>query len=281
MYKLTAHIPSNNEQLPIQQFIDMYNGIQWGKARRVDENTFGFVQSPVTCKDYVVDTYYRVSYGFNPALWTEEQRYAPLIYIVFQSKDRYTHFLKMVKEVLNPWEIKQGVKPCVVYEACYEPLKHYPWAVIEYDTCWMNNATAMSIYYSLLRICTANDNLSFKRTDKKNLWNCNEFSYYDNNPSWAQKILDDVLVDVTPYLIVPEDPYKNHGYKMPPSHGQTGLFFMLGQISYYRMQLAASMRQSNIFYQHIFKKYIDIPAVAEAAPKAAEPRRRNMLGQYV
>lgn len=277
MYTLTDHIPSSGNKLPVTQFLDLYNGIQWGKARRINDVSFGIVQSPVNCKDYVVDTFYRQSYGFDPDLWTTEERYSPLIYIVFKVKERKDHFLKMIAEQLNPWEVKQGVQPCKTFEVTCEPLKDYWTVVIEYDKCWMNNATAMSIYYSFLRICTANDKLSFKQSDKIK-WNCNEFGYYIQQYTWARKVLDDLFVDITPYLVVPEDPYKAHGYKMPPSHGMTGMFFMLGQISYYRMQLPTMTRASNIFYQHIYKKYIDIPAVAKAAPA---PRRRNVLGQYV
>jgi len=279
MYKLTQITKQTPHGIRATEFLDTSYQTQWGKAHRINDTTFGITQAPVTCKDYVVDTFWKSSYGYKPELWTQDIIDQPYIYIVFAEEERKDHFLKMVQEVLNPWEKAQGVNPCIVYEVDVPEFNPSYTVVVEFDKVFLNNATAVSIYYSLLRICTSNTELSFSPT-KDSLHSINEYGYYESLRPKYRDVIDDVLKDITPYLYKPEIPYKATGNKNLIWHGQSGLFHILTTILYYKASPPKILVDNSLTYQHIMNKYF-APQNTLSTTVEKSPHPRNPLGQYV
>lgn len=248
-----ATLIADNASLPYDPtcYIDM-GYWQWTKAIKTAENVFKIIQSPVGCKDFVIDTYFR-----NPRsmlnIWTEEEKYQNYVALYLPNTTVKDLFLSNVEKLLHPWEKKNNLKPVIVHPVETSWNKRVSLSlqyVIEFDPKIMRNATAFSFYLSLIR------SLGYNKTDTlgfKDAHGCNEASYYAE--CRYKDILDGIIA--VPKFIWKKTPegYNNIGtetsylWQATYGHGSTGIFSLLMQISYY-------MNNTREEPKHLTKNYL-------------------------
>jgi hypothetical protein len=251
----------------------------WGKASKVNEDTFELMQMPVSCKDYVIDTYWQNSSGYCFNKWTDKQRYYPAIYCVLSDPVRMKHLQKMVKNTLNVWEKSFDITPTVCTQITTNIFINKNVCIIEFDSKWMMNATAYSFFLSLIRICTTNTELSFVKS-KESQWDCNEYSYYSRLYSSGKTLCNNLLKDPTILFVTPPEPYYRTGFNIICEHGMTGIF----NLAYDYQHTISTNNRSYILNNYMNLLFYDTYNKQEKiTPKTLIKiqRPRNQLGQFI
>lgn len=214
----------------------------WGKCYHNEEGNFIGVQSPVICKDYVVDTYFTtITGGYAEKDTFLPHKYDPCFYIICPTITLKQMIMKRIISHVNAYEEKHGFKPTVAYdvECDYMRDTKYNKYVIcfEFDPQWMINSTAMSVYLSMVRCfihTTQETDLGILRFDA--VRECNENVYYPNL-STVQKHLISYLYNNPKLLIVDTTKlgYEKSGFKKATGHGASGLFYAMKQLDNQRL----------------------------------------------
>lgn len=199
----------------------------WGKATTIDETTLLLMQGPVSCKDYVVDTYFKECSQFEAQNWTKKEKQENCIYVNFPNAVVQQKCLDNITNFLNPWFAENGISPVIIRPITTHPFRpggSYRLFGIQGDAKWTSNAFAWSLYLSIIRLCGYKKDMKtidFTYDEDQ----CNEHHYYYQ--STQKKLLLAVFQNPFPYLAPLPKPYKNTGYTSAtkPAHGQTGPFF--------------------------------------------------------
>ncbi len=156
----------------------------WGKCYRDKESNFVGVQSPVSCKDYIVDTYFNtVTSGYKEQAEFVLNKYDPSFYILCPNMELKQKILKHVKTHINKYEEKHGFKLTEAYDVectCVRDANYNKYIIcFEYDPMWMMNATAMSVYLSMIRTYIySTQTTDFDTVKLDAVRDCNEYTYY-------------------------------------------------------------------------------------------------------
>ena len=209
----------------------------WGKATRTENGDFLGIQEPMSCKDYVVDTYFNTyTGGFRYKDKYKDAIYSPHFYIVCPTKTLKKQILCRIKSHVNEYEKKHGFIPTVAYDVeCDFNREGFNdrFICFEYDPKWMINSTAMSVYLSMVRcFIYSNQDTAFSTIKFEKVRGCNEYTYY-SNLGVNEKHLISYLYNNPNLLIVDTTKfgYTKSGFKKDTGHGASGLFFSLKQIS--------------------------------------------------
>ena len=228
---LNQDIEKNPWKNNLTEEIVQGNYYQWGKACTIDEENILLMQSPVFCKDYIVDTYYKTTHGILVDNWTQEQLHENCIYVVFPNKTVEEKTLNNIASFLNPWFASNDIQPTVIRkftETFFNKASTKHIYCIQGDSKWTNNAFVWSIYLSIIRMCgykTAMKSIDFTFDNTT----CNEHNYYSKQPKQQKQLLETIFNN--PFVYMKELPkkYSHTGYEkgMVVSHGQTGPFCMM------------------------------------------------------
>lgn len=214
---------------------DIKASFYWGKCCIDDETKkVSFMQAPGSCKDYVVDTYYRTStHGFQRNIWKDEQIEYPSVYI-WSGKSFTKQYIQRIKEVLNPWEEANGFIPTEAFKVDFgdtklaTPLAAEGVIVIKFDPIWMINSMAMSFFLSIVRHSLQTGVIQFKDLDTTT--NTNEQEYYRRQSKSLKSVLDYSINNPRDYLDQIKDTTSTGYPANPNSHGCTGLFYTMGAL---------------------------------------------------
>jgi len=271
----------------------------WGKCVINDEDsTVEFMQTPGTCKDYVVDTYYRSSsHGYQASYWTDEQRAYPSMYL-WMNFDLYKQAIKNIKEVLNPWEGKHNFIPTECFKVDFNTTeladtqnKTGRLLVMKYDPKWMTNSMTMSYFLSVMRHSILQGTTDFSKYTDYN-YNMPEYNYYNREPNKPFRKVFDYIHNNPNHLIEFLKDATFTGYKrQPDSHGCTGLFY-ISQYLYYKYQgteyymnqwkeLDSNIRNHALigYFEHVMEllspKKEELPNVKMQSLQPKTPRART------
>ena len=215
---------------------DVKSLFYWGKCCIDDETKeVSFMQIPGSCKDYVVDTYYRTyTHGFQRNLWKEEQIKYPSVYI--WSGESFTkQYIQQIKEVLNPWEEANGFIPTEAFKVDFgdtklaTPLAAKGVIVIKFDPVWMINSMAMSFFLSIVRHAVQTGVIQFKDSERKE-YPTNEQGYYSRQSKDLKSVIDYSINNPREYLDHMKDATPTGYSTNPNSHGCTGLFYTMNAL---------------------------------------------------
>jgi len=245
-----------------------YNGISWGKCVINDENkTVEFMQTPGSCKDYVVDTRYRnVSNGWDKYLWTQEEIEYPSVYF-WMSSPMYDRITQKIKEILNPWEEKNGFLPSETLAVNFNGTqlvdktnteKHV--LILKFDPVWMQNSMCMSFFLSVVRHAILQEKIQFKDITNTE-YSKPEHAYRDRLVPECKQVIDYTIDNPRTLLEFTKDS-NAHGYKVnPQTHGCTGLFYIFNPLVYkYHKDYAESDTLKRCYpavCSHILTAYAD------------------------
>jgi len=216
----------------------------WGKCIINDEeNTVEFMQTPGTCKDYVVDTYYRSnSHGYAAKYWTDKQRAYPSVFL-WMRPELYKQAIMNIKEILNPWEEKHNFIPTECFQVDFntteladESNKKGTVLVMKYDPKWMTNSMTMSYFLSVMRHSILQGLTDFSKYKDIDSYGAPEYNYYQRNTTTPFRKVFDYIHNNPNHLIEYLKDATLTGYKRQlDSHGCTGLFY-ISQYLYYKYQ---------------------------------------------
>lgn len=266
-------------------------GMLWGKGLINEKNkTIEFVQAMGSCKDFVVDTYYRThSNGFVRNLWSDKELADPTV-ILYVDTELKNPIFQYVKEVLNPWEKKNGFTPSTFHSM---DLSSYKNAInpegkpenvfiLRYDPLWMQNAMTMSFFLSVFRHIGLTGNLNFGRGIASN-----EYMYYRELHYKIQKAID-YLIDNPRDFVKYTEKCTLTGYEINQNnHGTTGIFFLSNYLNYKYKNKSYWKTISYIYKEHPITKYLESLIEKEEElenvkmqslqPKVAKPRTRKKV----
>lgn len=220
----------------VQPVIGSYSfSFLWGKGYvNSKDNTIQFVGAIGTCKDFIVDTYYRPSSsGFRASYWSPEELKDPTV-VLYVNPATKNLILKNVKEVLNPWEEKHGFIPSSLHDIDFSK---YPTAihpdtkienvmVLRYDPLWMENSMTMSLFLSIFRHVVFTGSISFKNGTTS------EYSYYNRLCKQIKQAINYILNNPRDFIKELENSTST-GYEVNPDfHGCTGLFYIGQYLNY-------------------------------------------------
>jgi hypothetical protein len=203
------------------------NHFHWGKAY-IDGDEAILMQAPVTCKDYVVDTYFRTgTHLFQREHWTEQQCHSTCVYVVLPNEEYATRLVKNITQCLHAFEKTNKLARTVATRVTKGPFTQ-PTFVITGSSLWTRNATVWSMYLSLLRMCAVTANYkSIHFTQDTADFSCNEHSYFASKPEHQQLILD-CYKNIRTWMKPLPETHTKTGYTsgVTVGHGQTGLFYL-------------------------------------------------------
>lgn len=246
-----------------------YEYFYWGKCYIEDnENKVIFMQQYGTCKDYVVDTYYRTTtHGFDSKLWNREQIEYPSVYI-YTNKTNIKTYLKNIKEVLNPWEEKHGFVPTEAFnvDLTRSDLSNDPGVspyilVLKYDPIWMTNSMTMSYFLSVVRHALQRESIYYDK-GIPTVYN-NEAEYYNRQSKILREVVLYSLDNPREYIDFVKDATPTGYLNETGLHGVTGLFYILNNfwqkyaddVKYRKTFKKTSI--DAVIYNHPNAKYIE------------------------
>lgn len=217
-------------------YSDVQSTFFWGKCYINDETKeVQFMQIPGTCKDYVVDTYYRTStHGYTRNLWQEEQIKYPSV-CISSNKSYIQKYIQHVKEVLNPWEEKHGFIPTEAFKVDFGDTKLATQVaakgviVIKFDPVWMTNSMTMSFFLSIVRHTMQTGIIQFKDSERIG-FPTNEQAYYNRQSSDLKSVIDYSIENPRDYLDQMKDATSTGYPTNPNTHGCTGLFSIMSAL---------------------------------------------------
>jgi hypothetical protein len=147
--------------IEIDEQLDRYDSLgrnttntEWyfAKAYVQDKDTVVAMSNGVTCKDHAVDGYMNGNtHVYSDTLgWTQKQ-INENSWVIITSIANSIRLKKHIKEVLNPYERKHHLKQtvCTKLDNTIDRNTH----LVQGSQMWMKNATALSIYLTLVRLC--------------------------------------------------------------------------------------------------------------------------------
>jgi hypothetical protein len=271
----------------------------WGRAILKLNGQLITAQGPMTCKDYVIDTFYRnelVNAGpdFYREIYIEDERESP--YFWFNLTGNLTEYLNIFKTWcktigLQEIEIIQDTKYSNFYFVKYDPILR---------TCDTLLSIFLSQFRYTMRTGLSPDSLITQPT--KDNFKCNEQSYYSHILGYNKTLkdfFDQIWLNPLSILKYWDDKkYRQDGYlltnKHDMGHGSSGLFFIINHISYYlpggyyakdtskitefrdgfvgnHILVTMYYQQQEEIQQALLKKLKEEKMLAEAAAKKASP----------
>ena len=192
----------------------------WGKAKTFEEGKIKLLQNLLTCKDYIVDTYYKPTTIMHSLItsenWKKQERTENCIYIQFPNLLFQNTVINNIENFLNPWFKTNNILPTTCEQLYTKESKKIDlFYCIRGDNKWTLNAFAWSIYLSIIRMMAGEENATkINFTPTNPIYVTNESTYYslhcfDKN---QQELLNTIFNNPFPYLIVPPEPYNTTGY---------------------------------------------------------------------
>lgn len=208
--------------------------LYWGKACSTEvPDTFMVMQTPVTCKDYVVDTGWRRGAAFKSEVWTQQQKEDPVFYIYFPTITRLKVFKDNVESFFNLMETQWGIptltKVHLLSEAPLNKTNIKRTCIVQADPIWYSNSTSFSVYMSMIRYLTSRVNIDEFDFNIPYKYYVSEYNYYSVLSDECKKILMDIYNNPKE-LFVKLPKITGYTYTIP-GHGQTGLFFILANLT--------------------------------------------------
>lgn len=228
--------------------------INWGKACTTKDGV-DIMQGCVTCKDYVVDTLFKETTTFRSSQWTEREHNECCFYISLPNQKYATNFEKNIAQFLNVYEKSHRLKNTIITLATKDHNLLGITYTIKGSQRWMRNATVMSMYLSLIRICACKTNMTgvcFTRDVDD--YHCNEMGYWSSLKENYKTLLLKYYENIHNFMKPMPKEYEITGYEKGQvvGHGQCGLFYMFTMIDSYAYNKVEQYARP--FIKHIFGK---------------------------
>ena len=211
------------------------NGWYFAKAYVQNKDTVVAMSNGVTCKDHAVDGYMNGhTHVYSDTVgWTQKQ-INENSWIILTSIAVSNNLEKHIKEVLNPYERKHRLKQTVCTKLDNTIARNA--YLVQGSQMWMKNATALSIYLTLVRLCGQTPDMKSFATafTNRSTRHNNDRSYFSNLANTEQQLYLSYINNIRQFLIKLPDTHKKSTAKVNGAqlaHGGAGIHHMINSIS--------------------------------------------------
>lgn len=227
----------------------------WVKAHTMDNENVMTMSCAMTCKDHMIDGYmnYR-THAYSKGDWTQAQQNENAIVVIVPTNQTKL-LVKNIKDVLNPYEKKHRLQKTtctlltnnLIARNCY---------LIKGSQMWMRNATAWSLYLTLIRLCgQTKDMLSLDGAFMgTNPIRNNDRVYFSNLPPEEKTLYLSYVNNPRQFLVKLPNTHQNSTApkEMHLPHGGAGLHYMITNVA----QVQANCMRGRTTKAQMFDYYI-------------------------
>lgn len=217
----------------------------WGKATKLSPTEFDAVSAVNSCKDLIVDTFYRERYK------KVEKQLQECFFYIFCPMDKRERLLKTIPSFLHAYEDRMGFTHTTI-DVCEEKVNkdHHQPIIIQGDSRWTKNAHTVALYLTLIRLCAYHEDMTVDapfasiKYDERQI-NSGDIENYDNLDQPKKDFVDYVLQNPSClFHNVPKglDSMTGYASKYSVTHGICGVFGILTGHSWFKGKIEEEMR---------------------------------------
>lgn len=203
----------------------------WGKAHTTPEGDAMCMSGAFSCKDHLVDLYMNQNTHLSQKrLWSDKQNNENCYYVIPTNAGQARLLQANILAVLNSYEKKHKIALTVCIPL-KNPQVQRALFLIKGSQMWYRNATSLSMYLSLIRLCGQTENMtSFDFTKGTN--NNNERHYYNSlKTDKYRELYTHYYNNPRLFMVKPTAPfYKTTQTASYVAHGASGLHYMFNQV---------------------------------------------------